>query len=250
MKTENNAKTKDNKDNKNNNSKPNWIRLSVWHYLHVWMYSMCVCPCMLCTCVSLNASVCICMCTRVQTPAPNTFTKSISILVIDWPGLSRSPNNAIFMVNFRLMLCFFSHSWTWDQKQVEGNTKTNGLLIMYPHNKICRAAMIVCPKYLTSCWWQEFCTFFFLKYTLFYISTHTPCTMESVHQKSFPNSFAICMAQLLTSWSSNETGILSFELFFFSSANFDPLCWADRPVPYLLPLSPCSILGYWSDFNS
>ena len=47
----------------------------------------------------------------------NTFTKSISILVIDWPGLSRSPKSTISGVNFRSMLCIFSHSWTWDQKQ-------------------------------------------------------------------------------------------------------------------------------------
>ena len=37
--------------------------------------------------------------------------------MIDWPGASRSPNNAVSRDNFRLMLCFFSHSWTWDQKQ-------------------------------------------------------------------------------------------------------------------------------------
>jgi hypothetical protein len=33
----------------------------------------------------------------------NTFSKCISILVIDWPGLSRSPNSTIFRVNFRSM---------------------------------------------------------------------------------------------------------------------------------------------------
>ena len=85
----------------------------------------------------------------------------------------------------------------------EGNTKINGLLILYPHNKICRGSMILCPKYSTFYWWQEFYTIILdekhevLNLVLFYIST-----MESVHQKSLPNYFAICMAQLSTSWSS------------------------------------------------
>jgi hypothetical protein len=47
----------------------------------------------------------------------NTFTKSISILVIDWPGLSRSPNSTISRVNFGSMLFIFCLSWTWNQKQ-------------------------------------------------------------------------------------------------------------------------------------
>ena len=128
----------------------------------------------------------------------------------------------------------------------EGNTKINGLLILYPHNKICKASMILCPKYSTFCWWQEFYIIILAEkheasnLALFYISTHTPCTMESVHQKSLTNYFAICMAQLSTSWSSNETGILSYLCYFYSSASFDPLYWADRPVPYLLPLPPAS----------
>jgi hypothetical protein len=38
----------------------------------------------------------------------------------------------------------------------EGNIKINGLLILYPNNKISRASMILCPKYSTFCWWQKF----------------------------------------------------------------------------------------------
>ena len=62
--------------------------------------------------------------------------------------------------------------------------------------------MIVCPEYSTFCWWQEFCIIILAEKhkvlnLVFYISTHTPCTMESEHQKSLPNYFAICMCNLL-----------------------------------------------------
>ena len=79
----------------------------------------------------------------------STFTESISILVVDWPGLSRSPNNAISRVNFR---------WMAFSAIPQPETRTNGLLILYSHNKICRAVTFVCPKYSTFCWCQEFCT--------------------------------------------------------------------------------------------
>ena len=52
-------------------------------------------------------------------------------------------------------------------------------------------------------------------------------------------SHTLCW-QLSTSWSSNETGIRSYLCYFYSSTSFDPLCWADRPFPYLLPLPPAS----------
>ena len=55
----------------------------------------------------------------------NTFTKSISILVIDWPGLSRSPNSTIYRVNLKYILSIFSHSWTWHQKQATGGYQNN-----------------------------------------------------------------------------------------------------------------------------
>jgi hypothetical protein len=50
--------------------------------------------------------------------------------------------------------------------------------------------MILCPKYSTFCWWQKFDIIILAEKPkswilhCLYISTHTPCTMESVHQNS------------------------------------------------------------------
>lgn len=110
----------------------------------------------------------------------NTFTKNISILVIDWlvsPNLLR-----VLFLGSILDQCYaFSAIPEPETKNrlPEGNTKINGILILYPHNKICRASMILCPKYSTFCWWQEFYIIILaekhevLNLALFYISTHT-----------------------------------------------------------------------------
>jgi hypothetical protein len=147
----------------------------------------------------------------------STFTESISILVIDWQGLSRSPNSAIS--SFFLHSCYTFSAIPEPENRnrlLEGNTRTYGQLSLYHRNKICRAAMTVCTKYSTFSLWQEFCTIFLaekhkvLNLVSFYISTHAPSAMESVDHKSLPSYFAICMAQLSTSWSSNQTGVLSY----------------------------------------
>ena len=41
-------------------------------------------------------------------------------------------------------------------------------------------------------------------------------------------------------------GILSYLCYFYSSTSFDPLYWADRPVPYLLPLPAASSI-FWGN---
>ena len=140
----------------------------------------------------------------------NTFTKNISILLIDWPGLSRSPNSAISRVNFSSMFCIFSHSWTWDQKQATWGQYQNKWSIdsvsSQQNMQICDDCMthifntllVARIMYNNFSWKHEV-----LNFALFYISTYTPCTMEFVRQKYLSNYVAICMAQLSTSLSSN-----------------------------------------------